>query len=121
VKEPGHAPRGRDIVCVHLSGPAAVALRDYDDDALAQIMLADLRRLAPRYDPSPRALFQRLYRVEEALPEFDVGHFGRLQSFARGEIEEPGLAFAGDYLGGPFIEGAITSGESAAERLLAGL
>lgn len=118
VKEPSHAPRGRDVICVHLSGRAAAGLRDHDDESLAGLMLADLRRLAPRYDPAPRALFQRLYRLPEALPEFDVGHFGRLQAFARGEIEEPGLAFAGDYLGGPFIEGAITSGEAAAERLL---
>jgi oxygen-dependent protoporphyrinogen oxidase len=121
VKEPGHAPRGRDVICLHLSGPAAAALRQTDDDTLARLMLADLRRLAPRYDPAPRAVFQRLYRVPEALPEFDVGHFGRLQRFARGEIELPSLAFAGDYLGGPFVEGAIVSGEAAAQRLIARL
>lgn len=121
VKDPGHAPRGRDVICIHLSGPAAAALRETDDEGLARLMLADLRRLAPRYDPEPRATFQRLYRLPEALPEFDVGHFRRLQSFARGEIEQPGLAFAGDYLGGPFIEGAVVSGEAAAERLLAAL
>jgi oxygen-dependent protoporphyrinogen oxidase len=119
VKEPNHAPRGRDIICIHLSGPAAAALRDLDDETLSRLMLAELRRLAPRYDPAPRAIFQRLDRLPEALPEFDVGHFGRLQTFARGEIEEPFLTFAGDYLGGPFVEGAITSGEDAAARLIA--
>lgn len=118
VKDSGHAPRGRDVICLHLSGPAAAALRQVDDDSVARLMLGDLRRLVPRYDPTPRAVFQRLYRIGEALPEFDVGHFHRLQTFAGGEIEQPGLAFAGDYLGGPFIEGAIVSGESAAERLI---
>ena len=121
VKDASHAPRGRDAICLHLSGPATAALRECDDETLARLMLADLRRLAPRYDPAPRALFQRLYRVPEALPEFDVGHFKRLQRFAQGAIEQPGLAFAGDYLGGPFVEGAIVSGEAAADRLIGGL
>jgi oxygen-dependent protoporphyrinogen oxidase len=120
VKDPGHAPRGRDVICVHLSGPAAAALRECDDETIGRIMLAELRRLAPRYDPAPRALFQRIFRVPEALPEFEAGHFRRLQRFAQGEIAQPGMAFAGDYLGGPFVEGAIVSGEQAAERLLGG-
>lgn len=121
VKDPSSAPRGRDVICLHLSGPASAALRDYDNDTLARLMLADLRRLAPRFDPLPQQLFQRLYRCGEALPEFEVGHFHRLQRFAQGEIELPRLAFAGDYLGGPFIEGAIVSGEAAADRVIARL
>ncbi len=58
-------------------------------------------------------------RWPEALPFFDVGHFKRLRSFENGEIEnqEQPIAFAGDYLGGPFMEGAFTSGIQAAERL----
>lgn len=120
VKDPEAAPHGHDTICLHLSGPAAAALRDSDDEALGRLMLADLRRLAPHYDPAPQMHFHRLYRVPEALPEFDVGHFHRLDLFTRGTIEQPGLAFAGDYLGGPFIEGAIVSGEAAAERVIAG-
>lgn len=118
VKDPGFAPRGRDAICLHLSGPASAALREYDDATLARLMLADLRRLAPRYDPAPSMVFQRLYRCPEALPLFDVGHFRRLDAFARGEVEAGPLVFAGDYLGGPFVEGAIVSGEQAAARLL---
>jgi protoporphyrinogen/coproporphyrinogen III oxidase len=119
VKEPGFAPRGRDLICLHLSGPATAALRQYDDATLARLMLADLRRLAPSYDPEPQMHFQRLYRCAEALPEFNVGAFQRLAVFAEGAIEPGAITFAGDYLGGPFVEGAITSGEQAAERLIA--
>jgi len=118
VKDSAAAPRGRDVLCLHMAGPAAAALRECDDAVLAAAMLAELRRLAPRYDPGDRAAFQRVSRWAEALPEFDVGHFRRLQRFAAGEIEEGPLVFAGDYLGGPFVEGAILSGEQAAERLL---
>jgi oxygen-dependent protoporphyrinogen oxidase len=118
IKDPGSAPRGRDVICLHLSGPAAAALRQYDDATLARLMLADLRRLVPRYDPEPQLIFQRIFRCPEALPLFDVGHFRRLAAFADGAIEAGPLVFAGDYLGGPFVEGAIVSGEQAAARLL---
>ena len=64
-----------------------------------------------------------LQRWPEALPLFEPGHFQRLRQFAAGRIEDPHtpVVFAGDYLGGPFIEGAITSGQQAADRLLARL
>ena len=118
VKGASFAPDGHDLICLHLSGPATLALQQYDDATLSRLMLSDLRRLAPNYDPTPTLQMQRLYRCHEALPEFDVGSFQRLARFARGAIEPDRLVFAGDYLGGPFVEGAVTSGQQAAERLL---
>lgn len=55
----------------------------------------------------------------EALPEYNVGHMKLLKAFNDCDIEGKSdkLVFAGDYLGGPFIEGAITSGFLAADRL----
>ncbi|NJN18865.1 MAG: FAD-dependent oxidoreductase [Oscillochloris sp.] len=117
VKNPHSSPPGREAFCLHMSGPAANALHELDNDRLAALMLSELRRLLPAYYPGD-PLFRQVSRWPEALPEFDVGHFARLQHFAEGAIELPGLTFAGDYVGGPFIEGAIVSGEQAAERLL---
>jgi oxygen-dependent protoporphyrinogen oxidase len=61
----------------------------------------------------------RIQRWMEAIPEFNVGHLRKLHSFANGEIETPDarVVFAGDYIGGPFMEGAFTSGIEAAARL----
>ena len=70
-----------------------------------------------RKDATP--ISTHVQRWPEALPMFEPGHFKRLRSFANGEIENPkqALVFAGDYIGGPFVEGAFTSGVRAAERL----
>lgn len=65
-------------------------------------------------------LVTHVQRWPEALPFFDVGHFSRLRAFEQGQVEDrsQALTFAGDYLGGPFMEGAFTSGKNAAERLM---
>lgn len=68
---------------------------------------------------NPEPLATHIQRWPEALPFFDVGHFERLRAFENGEIEDRSqpVVFAGDYLGGPFMEGAFTSGMQAARRL----
>jgi oxygen-dependent protoporphyrinogen oxidase len=118
VKNPAFNNSG-DVIALHMAGPASYRLRESDDEFIRRLLLAEIKRLTPHYDPSRTMCFERVYRWREALPEFDPGHFQRLRAFAAGEIERhDGLVFAGDYIGGPFVEGALTSGEEAASRLI---
>ena len=117
VKNPSQLPAGHDLIALHMGGPASRALLDAPDELIAERLEGELRRLAPAYVPADAIDLRRIYRWPEALPEFNVGHFGRLQRFAQGAIEWGQVVFAGDYLGGPFVEGAIRSGEAAADRL----
>jgi len=117
VKNPAQVPVGRDLVTLHSADLASRELWEKDDDAIRDILRSDLRQAGPAYDLGEE-LFCRTYRWRYAIPDFDVGHFKRLKQFADGEIETGHVVFAGDYLGGPFIEGAITSGLDAAHRLL---
>lgn len=69
--------------------------------------------------PGAQPVAQYIQKWPEAIPRFDVGHFKKLRDFEQGSIESHNkpLVFAGDYLGGPFIEGAFSSGLHAATRL----
>lgn len=93
------------------------------DDTETMCELAAVSALNSRSDGSTDPFEIFVQRWPEALPEYDVGHIKRLKTFVDGEIEIKGdrIVFAGDYIGGPFIEGAITSGLQAAKRLHAGL
>lgn len=75
------------------------------------------------FNDDSQPLVTHTQRWSEALPVFDVGHFKRLRDFENGKIEDARqpIVFAGDYIGGPFMEGAFTSGRNAADRLIARL
>ena len=117
-KNPAQVPAGQDLVVLYPIWPAVQGLLDRDDEAIRDVLKADLQRAGQDYEVGDGELFHRVYRWQPALPEFDVGHFGRLKDFADGKIETGRLVFAGDYLDGPFVEGAIVSGQKAARRLL---
>ena len=72
---------------------------------------------------SPTPVASHIQRWDQALPCFDVGHFKRLAAFHEGRVEDNDemITFAGDYIGGPLMEGAFTSGLRAAQRLHARL
>jgi protoporphyrinogen/coproporphyrinogen III oxidase len=73
--------------------------------------------------------FEKLYRIvpavtetsesTSAMPKFPSGRFRQIAAFHHRK-RRTGLCFAGDYLFGPFLEAAITSGLKAAQTLTTG-
>jgi predicted NAD/FAD-dependent oxidoreductase len=57
------------------------------------------------------------------LPQFRAGYLPQLAAFLgrSAAIRSPRLAFAGDYLVGPYTEAALTSGLRAANEIEAAL
>jgi protoporphyrinogen oxidase len=83
-------------------------------------------------DVTPEGLvqdFARIYRFTPsrfdvkdwttAMPKFPPGRYRQLASFLS-RSRRPGLWFCGDYLMGPFIEAAVTTGYRAAEAISLG-
>jgi protoporphyrinogen/coproporphyrinogen III oxidase len=122
VASAAHLPRrakdGNDLLGLYASGAGGRRLLAADDRDAVAAMLDDVRRAGAAYDPGRDVLFERVHRWQAAVPEFPAGHLCRLGAFLREAPWPPRLAFAGDYLGGPSIEGAVTSGVRAADRLL---
>ncbi len=90
------------------------------DEEIARVLtdaMKPIRQLVLHKDAVP--ISTHIQRWPEAIPMFEPGHVKKLKSFASGAIENPtqALVFAGDYIGGPYIEGAFTSGLQAAKRL----
>lgn len=115
-ENPEQIPAGCELLRLFATDASARQLLHAEGPVIRDRLVADLHRAG--CPPADEELFYRVHRWPKALPVFDVGHFRRLKYFADGGIEAGGVVFAGDYLGGPFIEGAVTSGLDAAHRLL---
>jgi oxygen-dependent protoporphyrinogen oxidase len=105
------------VVKAFASGEIAEKLLTANDDEVdKQLTLTDLA--LPHVGSNKASHSRFIKRWHEALPIFNVGYFKRLKGFKENEKQSrKALVFAGDYIGGPYIEGAITSGIEAGEQL----
>jgi len=117
-KNPEQLPAGQELLVLYPNGSSGSRLIHQSDDRIVKILKQELQLAGSTYQFGNDEIFQRVYRWPQALPIYEVGYFQRLNDFYRGDIESVNLVFSGDYLGGPFIEGAISSGYRAAIRLL---
>lgn len=93
---------------------------DAADGEIESDLVGALERLYPRAGDALR--FAALRRWPAAFPRFPVGRYRALARFRRFEAarlaEGRRLAYAGDYLCAPTLEGAVRSGQRAARALL---
>ena len=62
-----------------------------------------------------------VHRWSAMFPQFSAGYLRELASFVSRTDRSPRLALAGDYLVGPHLEGAVTSGMRAAGEIQSAL
>jgi oxygen-dependent protoporphyrinogen oxidase len=106
----------RDVISLYTSGAASERLLELSDQDIVRHMTEAAKLASTTFD-CERRTDELVQRWPQALPRFPPGYLARLRDV--GALGERRLAFAGDYLGGPLIEGAVTSAESAARKLLA--
>lgn len=112
--KPGVAPAGAGLLNAALTKTAAERLRDAPDDAVVSHVVEALARTpVGRLAPIASAV----HRWDPMLPLFPAGHLARLAAFHGRRERSPRLAFAGDYLIGPYTEMALTSGLRAATEI----
>lgn len=119
-KLPGQVPPGMGALLALPLPEAGARLLDATAEQALATLLPDLAKPFPGLDRHIRTA--RLYRWEHGWTVVRPGyahHLARLRS-ERPDAESPRVAFAGDYLVAPNVEGAVVSGLRAAERLLGG-
>ncbi len=118
---PDCAPAGKSILDLLIGRERAKELIPLDDDEIKRRMLGAARSKAPQGSALPdddEGLFFRVYRWEEALC---MGEPGMLAAMAEipgqlaGRIDN--LFLAGDYMSVPSVNGALSSGHSAATKV----
>ncbi len=115
---PACAPPGKSLLDLLIGRDRARELIPLGDEEIKRQLLGAARRKAPPGSALPgddEGLFYRVYRWEEALC---MGTPGMLAAMADvpGRLAEriDGLFLAGDYMGVPSVNGALSSGHSAA-------
>ena len=113
-REPGASPEGTPLLTVSLADSAVRRLFQAKDEEILGFVLDTLSR-TPLGPVSVHG--SRVHRWKHARPIFPRGALSRLEHFRVGGRRSPRLAFAGDYLVGPTVEGALTSGMQAASQV----
>jgi predicted NAD/FAD-dependent oxidoreductase len=110
---PQYVPEGKDMVCIHASSWRSAELLDREPARIAAALRADAEEIFGRLaDPD----WVRMYPRTEATVIPAPGHYRRMEAFLRRRRER--TLYAGDWLTGSTVEGAVRTGLRAAEQVL---
>ncbi len=113
-QKPGAVPDGAGLVNAALCSSAAARLFEMPDEVVVEQVLDDLASTPiGRLEPVDAAV----HRWDPMMPQFHAGYLRHLRSFLSRSERTPRLAFAGDYLVGPYAEAALSSGLRAANEI----
>jgi len=115
----GRVPTGGGLALLRATGSFAASHPETPSETLEKELLAEGDRVWPGLSRSVE--FTRVFRHAHGAARFDVGAYRALARFERVQADRRAagrrLAFAGDYLVHPSLEGMVRSGERAAALL----
>ena len=110
---PQYVPDGRELLSIRALGWRSAELLDEDPGKIVSALRADAEEIFGRLaDPD----WIRLYPRAEAIVLPEPHHYRRMNALIRRPRER--LFYAGDWITGSTIEGAVRTGLGAAERIL---
>jgi oxygen-dependent protoporphyrinogen oxidase len=109
----GRAPAGHALVRVYVGRFGGRDLTRLDDGELVSLALDELALVGIQAEPE----FARIHRWPRGMPQYVLGHPGRLERIDAALAEHRGLAVAGAAYRGVGIPDCIRSGEKAAEAV----
>jgi protoporphyrinogen/coproporphyrinogen III oxidase len=115
-KAPDRALELEGAAIAFLNDASSRALMGSSDEEVTGKAIVEMESFWPGFSSAVRQTF--VFRCPRATPFFEVGAVRRLKGFLDRPSPTQDIYFCGDYLAGPHVEGAITSGLRAAEALI---
>ena len=112
------APAGMMLARVFIGGALQRRMMEQDDAAMESAAREEFRDL---FGVIAEPLFTYVRRWPESMPQYLVGHRGRVSEIEKEAAQIDKFVLAGAYLRGVGIPDCIAGGESAAEAVLASL
>jgi protoporphyrinogen/coproporphyrinogen III oxidase len=109
-KFPHRAPDDRALIRCFLGGAHDPSILDLSDDEILRTVQQELKAILSL---AAKPLFTRIYRWRDAMAQYNVGHFQRIDTIERAVRELPGLALAGNAYHGIGVPDCIRSGTAA--------
>ena len=110
----GRAPEGRVVLRTFVGGAMHPELLGQTDEELTSLVLSELREIL---GVGGRPEFSTVVHYHRAMPQYHVGHHGRVSAIEDLASRYSRLALAGNAYRGVGLPDCIHSGESAAERI----
>jgi len=111
-KFPNRAPADHELVRGFVGGALHPEVADLDDKALVALVRRELGELV---GIAGTPLLVRVHHHPRAMPQYAVGHLGRVEAIETRLAALPGLALAGAAYRGVGIPDCVRGGEAAAE------
>jgi oxygen-dependent protoporphyrinogen oxidase len=109
------APKGKALLRGFVGGPHNQAIMDKSDEELIAIVRSEFRSiLGLKVEP----IFARVYRWINGMPQYTMGHLGRVDQIEAAVAAIPTLGVGGGSYRGVGIANCIESGEAAATKVL---
>jgi len=115
VKFAGRAPEGKALLRCFVGGAKNEEIVSWGDAELLAAVRGDIEDIL-RIKGMP--LLQRIYRWHKAMPQYTLGHEGRLSRIGQGLAKHPGLFLVGSAYRGIGISDCIHQAELTAHKIL---
>ncbi len=115
-KFPHRAPEGFGLIRAFIGRAGQESVLEKPDAALLELVHDEMRAVL---GITTQPLLHRVFRWPKAMPQYTLGHLGRLGVIERRLTQHPGLYVAGNGYRGIGIPDCIASGEAAAIQAMA--
>jgi protoporphyrinogen oxidase len=107
----------KTLLCIWLHEEFAKTLLDKSDEEIFTAVKPEFLKACPWIASVDQLQNHDLERWVEAMPKFSHGHLQRVSNFMQDGQGANNVFLCGDYMNGPWTEGALRNGERVAEQV----